>query len=270
MKSFQTAGEAEAYFEKALDDLHKKYEQKLLMIEKNEQQVMITLKKQYEQQKAAIAQQHVNEENKLNQNFGQAIGKIKILFDSKRKVLLEKHKVTYEETRINHQVNKMELLHQKQAEERRKFQFYHDEQQAILAQMEQVSDLTEAMEQAMDYLHRELTDIMIKYTQQFEKAEQQFEESCHELILQRDEAFENLSDNEVASQSQLDNQVFKALQDLSEKTDKHYEKMEQNFMEKEQSLQEMVVAQQGELTAEYDKQREKLLEILEEALAQFD
>ncbi|MFL0584798.1 hypothetical protein ACH0B6_19695 [Solibacillus silvestris] len=270
MRSFQTMEEVDEYFDKALADLHKEYEQKLLTIEKNEQQVTTTLQKQYEQQKVAIAQQHENEENNLNNNREQAIEKIRKLFDHKRKVLLENYKITYEEERKNHHVNKIELLEQKKTEERRKFQFYQDRQQAPLAQIEQAPDLTEAMEQAMDNLYQELTDILIKYKQQFDEAEQQFEESCHELVLQRDEAIENLIDNEAASQSQLDDQLFEALQDLAEKTDKQYEQIEQSLLEKEQSLQEMVLAQQEKITADYDKQREKLFELQEEALEQFN
>ena len=270
MKSFQTVEEVNEYFEKALADLDKKYEQKLLMIEKNGQQVTMTLQKQYEQQKSAIAQQHEHEENKLNQNREQAIEKIEMLFANKRKIILENYKITYEEERKNDHVNKIEILEQKQAEERRKFQFYNTKQQALLSQFDQASDLTEAMGRAMDSLHQELTDILIKYKQQFDEAEQLFEESCHGLVQQRDKAIENLMDNEAATQSQLDDQLFEALQDLSEKTEKHYEQIEQNFMEKVQSLQEMVFAQQEKINADYDEQREKLFELQEQALAQFD
>ena len=270
MKSFQTVEEVNKYFEKALADLDKKYEQKLLTIEKNGQQVTMTLQKQYEQQKSGIAQQHEHEENKLNQNREQAIEKIKMLFANKRKVILENYKIAYEEEKKNYQVNKMELLEQKQAEERRKFQFFHEQQKALLTQIEQASDLTEEMEVAVDNFNQELTDILIKYNQQFDEAEQLFEESCHGLEQKRDEAIENLIDNEAASQSQLDDQLFEALQDLSEKTEQHYEQIEQSFMEKEQSLQEMVFAQQEKINDDYDEQREKLFELQEQALAQFD
>lgn len=270
MKTFQTVEEVNKYFEKALADLDKEYERKISTIKKNEQQVTITLQKQNEQQKAAIAQQHEHEENKLNQNREQAIEKIEMLFANKRKVILENYKITYEEERKNHHVNQIELLEQKQAEERRKFQFYNNEQKALLSQFGQASDLTEAMEHAMDNLHQALTDILIKYKQQFDEAEQLFEESCHGLVQKCDEAIENLIDNEAASQIQLDDQLFEALQDLSEKTEKHYEQIEQNLLEKEQSLQEMVLVQQEKINADYDEQREKLFELQEEALAQFD
>lgn len=269
MKTFQTVEEVNEYFEKALAVLDKDYEQKLLTIEKNEQQVTITLQKQYEQQKAAIAHQHEHEENKLNQNRVQAIEKIEMLFGNKKKVILENYKITYEEERKNYHVNKIELLEQKQVEERRKFQFYNNQQQAILSQFEQASELTDAMEQAMDSFYQELTYILIKYKEQFDEAEQLFEESCHGLVQQRDEAIENLMNNEAASQSQLDDQLFEALQDLSEKTEKHYAQIEQSFMEKEQSLQAMVFAQQEKINDDYDEQREKLFELQEQALAQF-
>ncbi|WP_339196758.1 hypothetical protein MKY27_00100 [Solibacillus sp. FSL R5-0449] len=270
MKSFQTLEEANNYFETALADLDIEYEQKLLMIEKNEQQVALTLKKQYEQQKAAIVLQHEQEENKLKQNRDQAIEKIEMLFANKRKVILDNFKNAFEEEKKNYQVNKIELLEQKQAEERRKFQTYTNEQQKLLSQFTYASGLTDAMERAIDNLHQELTDILIKYNQQFDDAEQLFEERCHGLEQRRDEAIETLIDNEAASQSQLDDQLFEALQDLSEKTEKNYEQIEQNFMEKEQSLQEMVFTQQEKINADYDEQREKLFKLQEQALAQFD
>ena len=270
MKSFQTVEEVDEYFEKALADLRKEHEKKLLTVEKNEQQVTITLQMQYEQQKTAIAKQHQNEENALNKNRAQAIDKIKVLFENKRKVILENYNASYDEERKNNHVNKIELLEQKQAEERRKFKFYHDQQQALLVQIEQTSDLTDAMEQAVDNLQNELMDILIKYKQRFDEVEQQYEENCHGLVQQRDQAIENLADNESASQSQLDDQLFEALQDLSEKTEKHYEQIEQSFMEKEQSLKEMVLAQQEKIHKNHDEQCEKLFELQEHALAQFD
>lgn len=270
MKSFQTVEEVEEYFEKALADLHKEYEQKLLTVEKNEQQVTVTLHLQYEQQKKAIAKQHQDEENALNKNRAQAIEKIKVLFENKRKVILENYKAAYDEERKNNHVNKIELLEQKQTEERRKFKFYQDQQQAHLVQIEQASELTDAIEQAMDNLQQDLMDIFIKYKQQFDEVEQQSEENCHGLVQQRDQAIENLVDNEAASQGQLDDQLFEALQDLSEKTEKHYEQTEQSFMEKEQSLKEMVLAQQEKIHTDHDEQREKLFELQEHALAQFD
>lgn len=111
---------------------------------------------------------------------------------------------------------------------------------------------------------------MSKSNQQFDEAEQLFEENCHVLVQKRDEAIENLMDNEAASQSQLDDQLFEALHDLSEKTEKNYEQIEQSYIEKEQSLQEMVFARLEKINADYDKQREKLFELQEEALALFD
>ncbi|MGN7479585.1 hypothetical protein ACTHOQ_17285 [Solibacillus silvestris] len=270
MNSFQTIEEANEYFERLLDNLLHNHEQKQQSIEINEQQIRTTLKRQYEQQLSALEQQRKKEEAMLKRNSAQAIGKIKILFENKKGIILKKYKDDSEEEIKNYEVNKMEMLEQKQADERAKFKAYIEGQKLLLAKSESVTKLNVACEQAMDEFQQGLMDILEKYKQLFDELEQQYEGNCDGLQQRRDEAIESLFDNEEASQNQLDDQLFEALQHLDEEIDGQRNQIEQGYIEKKQSLDEMVYMQRERNEMEYEQQRERLFELQEQVLAQFD
>ena len=68
----------------------------------------------------------------------------------------------------------------------------------------------------------------------------------------------------------MDDQLFEALQDLSEKTEHERDQFEQSYLEKEQSLEDMVRTQQELIEAESEQKRGRILEEQEQALYQFD
>lgn len=92
MNSFQTIEEVNDYFEKQLECLYQKYTAKLQIVEKNKIQIYMTLQKQYEEQLIALEQRKQNEGNLLKQNSDLAVGKIKLLFENKIQIILEKLK----------------------------------------------------------------------------------------------------------------------------------------------------------------------------------
>ena len=92
MNSFQTIEEVNDYFEKQLESLYQNYTAKLQIVEKNKIQIYMTLQRQYEEQLIALEQRKQNEGNLLKQNSDLAVGKIKLLFENKIQIILEKLK----------------------------------------------------------------------------------------------------------------------------------------------------------------------------------
>ena len=270
MNSFQTIEEVNNYFEKQLERLHEKYTEKLQMIEDNKEQIYMTLQKQYEQQLITLEQRRINEENVLKQNSAQAVDKIKLLFENKIQIILEKYKSDYSEEVNGYRENKVEMLGQMQVEERVIFKHYQHQQMELLRQGGQSRQLVAGFEQKMDNLQSALLNLCEKYEHQFSLLEEKHEEKCEILEQTRDEAIEKFLDSEKGSQNQLEDQLFEKLQDLNEKIEQLRDILEQDLIEKEHSLEEMVNAERERIELDYEQKCNEVFEQQEQALAQFN
>ncbi|WP_339214629.1 hypothetical protein [Solibacillus sp. FSL W8-0372] len=264
MNSFQTIEEVNGYFEKQLESLYEKYTAQLQIVEKNKIQIYTTLQKKYEEQLIALEQLKQNEENDLKQNCALAVDKIKFLFENKKQIILEKYKSEYNEEVKGYKQNKVQLLEQMQSEERAVFKNYQHQQ------VEKSRCLITDFEQRLDELHSELLNLCEIYEQQFSILEEKHEEKCELIEQKRDEAIEKILDSEIASQNQLENQLFEKLQDLNEKIDQQQDTLERDFIEKEHSLEEMVNTECEKIEVDYEQKCNKVYEQQEQALAQFD
>lgn len=270
MNSFQTIDEVNDYFEKQLERLHEKYTEKIQLVEKNKIQIYTTLQKQYEEQLIALEQWKQNEENVLQQNSAQAVGKIKLLFENKIIIILEKYKTDYIEEVESYKRYKLEVLQQMQEEEHTIFKNYQLQQMDLLGQEEKSRYLIASFEQRMGDLQSTLFNLCEKYELQFSSLEDKHEEKCELLEQMRDEAVEKLLDSEKASQNQLEDQLFEKLQDLYGKIEKQRDILEQDLIEKEQSLEEMAHDEHEKIELDYEQKCNEVFEQQEQALAQFD
>lgn len=270
MNSFQTIEEVNVYFEKQLERLYEKYTAQLETVEKNKIQIYTTLQKQYEEQLIALEQRKRNEENDLKQNCALAVDKIKLLFENRKQIILEKYESDYSEEVKGYKQNKVELLEKMQAEERAVFKNYQHDQMKLMGQGENSRQLLVSFEQRMDDLQSVLLNLCELYEQQFSLLEEKHEEKCELIEQKRDEAIEKLLDSEIASQNQLENQLFEKLQDLNEKIDQQQDTLERDFIEKEYSLEELVNTECEKIEIDYVQKCNKVYEQQEQALAQFD
>lgn len=270
MNSFQTIEEVNSYFEKQLEHLYEKYTAQLETVEKNKLQIYTTLQWQYEEQLIALEQRKQNEENDLKQNCALAVDKIKLLFENRKQIILEKYESDYSEEVKGYKQNKVELLEQMQAEELAVFKNYQHQQMELMGQGENSRQLLVSFEQRMDDLQSVLFNLCELYEQQFSLLEEKHEEKCELIEQKRDEAIEKLLDSEIASQNQLENQLFEKLQDLNEKIDQQQDTLERDFIEKEHSLEEMVNTECEKIEVDYEQKCNKVYEQQEQALAQFD
>ena len=270
MNSFQTIEEVNSYFEKQLERLYGKYTAQLETVEKNKLQIYTTLQKQYEEQLIALEQRKQNQENDLKQNCAFAVDKIKLLFENRKQIILEKYESDYSEEVKGYKQNKVELLEQMQAKERAVFKNYQHQKMELLEQVEKSRRLITGFEQRLDDLHYALSNLCEIYEQQFSILEEKHEEKCELIEQKRDEAIEKLLDSEIASQNQLENQLFEKLQDLNEKIDQQQDTLERDFIEKEHSLEELVNTECEKIEVDYEQKCNKVFEQQEQALAQFD
>ncbi|MBD8034965.1 hypothetical protein [Solibacillus merdavium] len=270
MNSFQTIEEVNDYFEKQLESLYQNYTAKLQIVEKNKIQIYMTLQRQYEEQLIALEQRKQNEGNLLKQNSDLAVGKIKLLFENKIQIILEKYKSDYSEEVNGYRENKVEMLGQMQVEERVIFKHYQHQQMELLRQGGQSRQLVAGFEQKMDNLQSALLNLCEKYEHQFSLLEEKHEEKYELLEQMRDEAIEQLLDSEKASQNQLEDQLFEKLQNLNEKIEQQRDILEQELIEKEHSLEEMVNTERERIELDYEQKCNEVFEQQEQALAQFD
>lgn len=263
MKEFNSLVEADAYFQKEFKLLEQGYEKKKETLYQNSEVVIFKLKERYEGQVKGLQEATQIKLANLVENSEKARNQIKLVTEQRKQQLKAQLEATFDEKKRLLTLEAEALFKDKEVKVKELHMVFVEEQNAVLLDAVSLEQLREDYVENFNRVNEEFEDTIGQLAETLDELEEALHDELEDKLEELDETLESNLDR-------LSDQEIDAKYDIKEAANDEERRLYEEYVEREQELQFRFSNEEIKIENDYEDRLVELQIEQRKVFAQFD